>query len=243
MRTCPPFVRIFVVGLSLHCGKDPILEAAETLEEETETPSEAVAKTEGEAPPVGEEGEPKPGIPEEPEPAPAGTTEQPEPPPQSSDVGKPVKPKPGVPKEPKPAPPGSPGGADHPGKDGGGGVQQEGPQVLLRGVVGGDPAGEGLIRIDLFDGDQRRTAGPRPKVVGVHEIPTMGPFEVSVSESTARVWIGAYRDLNQNNRPNQGEPFGWYSNNPVYLDDPPENIEINLTVEGKSRGLGVDFRE
>ena len=167
--------------------------------------------------------------------------EQPEPPPHTSGVGKPAEPKPGVPEEPKPAPPGSPGGANHSGKEGG--VQQEGPQVLLRGVIGGSAAGQGLIRIDLFDGDQRKTAGPRPRVVGVHEVKSLGPFEVSVAESTGRVWIGAYRDLNQNNRPNQGEPFGWYANNPVYLDDPPENIKIDLVVEGKSRGLGVDFRE
>ena len=243
MRACPPFVRIFVLCLSLHCGKDPILEAAENLEEETKATSVAITKTEVEPQPVDEDGEPEPGIPEEPEPAPAGSTEQPEPPPHSSGMGKPAEPKPGVPEEPKPAPPGSPGGANHPGKDGGGGVQQDGPQILLRGVIGGDPSGVGLIRIDLFDGDQRKTVGPRPRVVGVHEIKSMGPFEVSVSESTGRVWIGAYRDLNQNNRPNQGEPFGWYSNNPVYLDDPPEKIEIELTVEGKSQGLGVDFRE
>ena len=78
---------------------------------------------------------------------------------------------------------------------------------------------------------------------GVHEVESLGPFEVSVAESTGRVWIGAYRDLNQNNRPNQGEPFGWYARNPVYLDDPPDSIEINLVVVGKSQGLGVDFRE
>ena len=191
-------------------------------------------------PSIGEDGEPEPGIPEEPTPAPAGSTDRPTPPPPGGE-GKAKEPEPGVPEEPTPAPPGTPGGADHPGKEGG--VVEEGPQVILRGSISGGEEVGGRIRIDLFDGDQRNTSGPRPRVIGVHEVDKSGPFELSVAQSAERVWIGAYRDLNQNNRPNEGEPFGWYAKNPVYLSDPPDQVQIKLTVEGKSRGLGLDFRE
>jgi len=228
--------------LITHCGKDPILEAAENIDAEEPSSEAGEAAEPSEQPAaMGEDGEPEPGVPEEPSPAPAGSTERPDPPPHSSGTGKAVEPEPGVPEEPSPAPPGTPGGAEHPGKEGG--VLEEGPQVLLRGTISGGESVGGRIRIDLFDGDQRNTSGPRPRVVGVHEVSKSGPFELSVPQSVKRVWIGAYRDLNQNNRPNEGEPFGWYSRNPVYLDDPPAQIEISLAVEGKSLGLGLDFRE
>lgn len=236
---------------TVNCGKDPILEAAEALDDPIEsgvtTPDKAPTSvaapksTDAQEPPVGVAGEPEPGIPEEPEPAPAGSNDRPEPPPHSSGDGKAAEPKPGIPAEPTPAPPGTPGGADHPGKEGG--VTEDGPQVVLRGTVSGAEEVGGRIRIDLFDGDQRNTSGPRPRVIGVHEVADTGPFELSIAKSAKRVWIGAYRDLNQNNRPNKGEPFGWYSKNPVYLDDPPDQIKIFLAVEGKAAGLGLDFGE
>ena len=239
MRCSPLTQLLWLCCITVGCGRDPILEAAESLEDPPERG--ATTPVETEAPPVGAEGEPEPGIPEEPTPAPAGSTERPEPPPHSGGEGKAIEPKPGVPEEPTPAPPGTPGGADHPGKEGG--VVEEGPQVILRGSISGGESVGGRIRIDLFDGDQRKTAGPRPRVIGVHEVADSGPFELSIAKSAKRVWIGAYRDLNENNRPNKGEPFGWYSNNPVYLDDPPSQIRITLAVEGKSSGLGLDFRE
>lgn len=208
---------------------------------EVGVPSEPSAAGVPSEPTAGVPEEPKPGSAEEPTPAPAGSTELPEPPPGLDGSGSSVAPKPGVPQDPEPAPPGTPGGADHPGKEGG--VVEEGPHITLRGQITGGESVGGRIRIDLFDGDQRNTSGPRPRVVGVHEVNPSGTFEISVPQSSGRVWIGAYRDLNQNNRPNEGEPFGWYSKNPVYLEDPPSLVEITLAVEGKSRGLGLDFRE
>jgi len=298
MKHYPLTQALFVGCVFCHCGKDPILEAAENIGAEEATVTEISSSP---SPLVGEDGaitpgipeEPKPGIPEdpqvavagsadggsgvpgteggagtpvepseagvpeepnpgvpeeptpgtasEPEPAPPGSTDQPEPPPGGQGDGKANAPEPGIPDEPEPAPPGTPGGADHPGKEGG--AVAEGPHITLRGkITGGEELG-GRIRFDLFDGDQRNTSGPRPRVVGVHDVADSGVFEVSVPQSAGRVWIGAYRDLNQNNRPNEGEPFGWYSKNPVYLEDPPALIEITLAVEGKSRGLGLDFRE
>jgi len=95
----------------------------------------------------------------------------------------------------------------------------------------------------MFDGDQRNVSGPRPKVVAVHEIPTLGPFDHSVPVSAKRIWLGAYRDVNDNKRPDKGEPFGWYSRNPIYLDDVPALIEVEIESEGKASGLGLDFGE
>ena len=59
-----------MVGLALNCGKDPILEAAENLEKEENSVSVQNVGEEDQPTPGVEEGEPEPGIPEDPEPAP-----------------------------------------------------------------------------------------------------------------------------------------------------------------------------
>ena len=203
------------------------------------TPGSPGVKGVAEEPSKGIPEEPEPGIPGEPPPAAAGTADRPEPPPAQAGQGVAAEPTPGVPEEPKPAPPGSPGGADHKGKNEGQ-VEDEGPHATVRGRIDA-PQGLGMIRIDLFDGDQRNVAGPRPKVVGVHEVDDPGPFELSVAVAHKRVWLGAYRDINGNKRPDKGEPSGWYARNPVFLDSPPSSLVITLQVEGKATGLGLDF--
>ncbi len=239
--------------LSAGCGPDPILEAAEALSK-AEAPSSKSAPSSGPVPgqpgdagavQPGEENmtpgvpeEPEPGVPEEPEPAPPGAESMPKPPPDGDGV--PEEPKPGTPEEPEAAPPGSPGGAAHAGKEGG--QEDAGPQVIVRGVVNWED-GPGKVRIDLFDGDQRNVSGPRPKVVGVHELGGLGPFNVSVPVSADRIWLGAYRDTNDNKRPDKGEPFGWYARNPIHLDDVPARIDVRIESEGKASGLGLDFGE
>jgi hypothetical protein len=195
-----------------------------------------------EEPDPGTPEEPEPGTPEEPEPAQPGSAERPQPLGGSAQgEGVVEAPEPGTPEEPEPAPPGSPGGAQHAEKQD---FTVEGIQVLVRGQVLLGEKIEGQIRIDLFDGDQRNVAGPRPKVIGVHEMDAEGGFEISVSQSAKRVWLGAYVDLNSNNRPDKGEPSGWYQGNPVQLlDDPIDEVLIRLEVESKSSGLGRDFGE
>lgn len=272
MRNCPltrqALAILGVVIWTSACAKDPILQAAESMKEEVaagapgaagaaeemtpgvpdeptpgipgqpmapgEVPSEGTA----EDPSPGVPEAPTPGVPEQPEPAAAGAEDRPEPPPAGD--GAVAEPEPGVPDEPEPAPPGSPGGAHHKGKEGE--PTEDGPHVTLRGSVGGEGA-TGKIRVDLFDGDQRNVSGPRPKVVGVHELASAGSFEVSIPVSAGRVWVGAYADINGNNRPDKGEPFGWYSRNPVHMGDVSKPIDITLEVEGKSSGLGLDFGE
>jgi hypothetical protein len=206
------------------------------------TPAEGGVVVAPEEPEPGTPEDPVPGIPEDPEPARPGSTDRSEAVDgEQEGLGTAESPEPGTPEDPEPAPPGSPGGAQHAEKQD---FTVEGVQVLVRGQVFLDEEITGQIRIDLFDGDQRNVAGPRPKVVGVHEMDAAGSFEISVSQSAKRVWLGAYVDLNSNNRPDKGEPSGWYQNNPVQLqDDPIDEVLIRLEVESKSSGLGRDFGE
>ena len=190
-----------------------------------------------EEPSPGTPEDPSPGIPEDPKPAPAGSAEGGE-----EEGGMPGPPmKPGIPEEPKPAEPGSPGGASHAGKKKGMEAPVDGPQVLVRGQVTSAVEVRGRVRIDVFDGDQRNRTGPRPSVVAMHDMERPSWFELSIPAVHKRVWLGAYADLNDNKRPDKGEPAGWYRDNPVFLNDLPSGISIDLTVEGKATTLGLDF--
>ncbi len=181
--------------------------------------------------------EPVPGVPEEPEPAvpdaphPEGLQDT------GRTLGLPEAPEPGIPEEPTPAPPGSPGGAERDGEKN----EVTGPHITLSGRVNMDVSLEAKIRIDIFDGDHRNLNAPRPKVVQFHELQRAGSFEISVPQDAKRVWIGAYADLNGNNRPDRGEPRGWYSRNPVFLMDVTETILIELVQEKVADDLGADF--
>ena len=170
-----------------------------------------------------------PGVPEEPEPAPPGT-------PGGSDTGGGAI-TPGVPEEPEPAAPGSPGGGDHDDKVPG----YQGATVTLKGRVSMDESIQAKIYIDVFDGDQRNTAGDRPSLVTVHSLPGPGSFEMEVPISAKRIWMSAYADITKDNRPTKGEPTGWYPGNPVFLDGPPASIVIELVADKKPVGLGLDF--
>ena len=239
-----------IVWVCVGCGTDPILEAAEAMDPEEATTVQA-------PPSAGEPGEPgepgvvqpgeenmEPGVPEEPEPAFLKN-------PSRLQQGLSVCPRRPVvtgcrrsrspeSRRARGRTAGVSGGAAHAGKEGQ--MEEAGPQVIIRGVVTGEP-GIGRVRIDLFDGDQRNVSGPRPKVVGVHDIDDVGVFELSVAASAKRIWLGAYRDGNDNKRPDKGEPFGWFGQNPIYLDDIPARIEVKIESEGKASGLGLDFGE
>jgi len=116
-----------------------------------------------------------------------------------------------------------------------------GPHVTITGRVYMDASLEARIRIDIFDGDHRNLNAPRPKVVQFHELDNPGPFELSIPQNAKRVWIGAYADVNGNNRPDRGEPRGWYARNPVFLSDATDPISIELVQEKVADDLGVDF--
>jgi hypothetical protein len=170
-----------------------------------------------------------PGVPDEPAPAPAGA-------PGGSDTGA-IAVTPGVPDEPAPGAPGTAGGAAHADKQ----VGFEGPTTTLRGWLRMDESIQAKIKIDVFDGDQRNIAGPRPSLVTVASFDRPGEFEIEVPLSAKRVWLSAYADTTGDGRPSKGEPTGWYPGNPVFLSDAPDVIVIELVADKKAVGLGLDF--
>lgn len=143
--------------------------------------------------------------------------------------GVPAEPQPGIPAEPSPVSPGAAGDPapgiptePSPGSPGGG------PQILLSGRVVLSSGAAAPIRVDVFDGDQQDLSGPRPKVVGMAQLDQPGPFTVSVPADTARLWIGAYADMDQNGRPDPQDPAGWFAGNPVDLSAPLPEITLTL---------------
>lgn len=134
--------------------------------------------------------------------------------------GDPGQPPPGDPGQPEPGVPTEPA----PGSDG--------PQVTLSGTIAvPDWKPGGSIRIDVFDGDQRDLSAPRPSVVGMQRLSEPGAFTVSVPASAEKVWIGAYADLDGDDRPSPAEPAGWYASNPVSLSGTVSGISFTLAVE------------
>lgn len=140
----------------------------------------------------------------------------------------PADPPPGDPGQPPPGeqPPPAPGIPDEPAPG------SSGPQVTLTGTVTvPDWKPGGSIRIDVFDGDQRDLSAPRPSVVGMQRLSAPGAFSVSVPASAGAVWLGAYADLDGDDRPSPSEPAGWYTGNPVALSGTVSGISLTLAVE------------
>lgn len=193
-----PLLLLGVLG----CGRDPILDRAEGLK------GGPIPGAEGrpDGPSPGRPGEPPPGRPGEPPP------------------GSPAEPMPGVPTEPPPGggvqpPPGTPI-APRPG--GGGPTVKVSGEIVLRDYE------LGAVRIDIFDGDQRKLDGPRPSVVGVVQLERPGPFEVEVPASAERIWLGAFIDEDLDGRPSPQDPAGWYPGNPVSTAGGARGIVIEL---------------
>ena len=92
-------------------------------------------------------------------------------------------------------------------------------------------AGGAPLRIDIFDGDQRKLDGPRPSVVGVMRLEEPGAWSVVVPESAAELWIGGYADDNRDGKPDHEEPVGWYSGNPVQGGADRSGLSLTLSVQ------------
>lgn len=214
------------VVVLIGCGRDPILDRAESLDAPA---GEAPARSAKPGPPSGspqagktgaqagktgdrkpgathrELGGPQPGVPAQPAP---GDPAEPGP-------GRPDAPAPGVPEEPSP-------GAAH-----------GGPSVQLSGRVTVEGDAEGTVRIDVFDGDQRAAAasGTPPKVVAQARLETAGDFSVAVPQGAGSVWIGGFVDQNGNGRPDRDEPAGWVAANPLSTAADHSGLELVLRVD------------
>lgn len=140
----------------------------------------------------------------------------------------PAEPPPGDPGQPPPGDPGQP----EPGTPTEPLPASSGPQVTLSGTVSvSDWREGGSIRVDVFDGDQRDLSAPRPSVIGMLRLSEPGPFSVSVPASAGEVWLGAYADLDGDDRPSPAEPSGWYPGNPIALSGKVTGISLSLAVE------------
>ena len=86
------------------------------------------------------------------------------------------------------------------------------------------------IRVDVFDGDQRKIGGERPSVIISETVKQIGEFELFLPEKDTQVWIGAYIDEDEDGRPGPTDPSGWYEGNPVSSKENQKNIHITLDV-------------
>lgn len=188
------------------CGRDPILKRAEDLQAGNGGGGgrPGAAGEGGGVPGADGAGQKGPGRPVQPTPG------RPDEPPPGSAAQPP--PGAGVPGTPAPATPGT----------------VDGPSVTIRGEVKVEDYELGSVRIDVFDGDQRKLDGPRPSVVGVLTLERPGPFEIQVPASAAQIWLGAYIDENLDGRPGPQDPSGWYAGNPVSTAGGASGIVIEL---------------
>ena len=148
----------------------------------------------------------------------------------SHQPGVPGEPAPGVPSDPAPGIPGSPNpgtpGSPTEGVPGdpepvevGAQAVDEGPMVEISGAIQMRDYRQGVVRIDIFDGDHRSHVGQRPALVVSATIDRPGPFSVTIPQSAGRVWIEASNDENLDGRPGPRDPSGRYLENPLNLED------------------------
>ena len=136
--------------------------------------------------------------------------------------GVPEDPPPGNPDQPPP-PGGAPGGGDGtipppPGVD----------TVTLTGTVEVEDYVRGAITIDVFDGDNSQQGGKRPDIVGRIKLDAPGPFEMQVEQGKT-VWLSAYADQDENNRPSKEDPIGECSCNPLHAGKDASGLVLTLT--------------
>ncbi len=185
---------------------------------------------------AGVAGDPTPGVPEEPEPAPAGTPGGGTPPDQDVRAVQAGEPRPGVPDEPRPGRP------DEPSPEGRKPPQSAGPQVTLSGSVAYDGYSGGMVRVDIFDGDHLTQGAKRPSVVAMVTLSKPGPFSVEVPVSAGRVWVSAFNDADRNERPGPLDPTGFYDGNPVPTSGGAQKgLTVRLVQRAPPEDGGDDF--
>ena len=134
--------------------------------------------------------------------------------------GKPNEPKPVKAKDPNPVKP----NMDPPKP------KQQEEQIQIKGKIIIENWSGKIIRIDIFDGDQRKIGGKRPSVVATRRIKDPNNFSISIPKTSKSLWIGAYVDENEDGRPGGKDPSGWYRKNPIAGDQNHQNITLSLTL-------------
>lgn len=196
--------RFLLVLAASGCGRDPILERADQEAAGEDVADAAPARIEQPRPPAASVGPGGGG-------APAGG---PAPPPPGGE------PPPGQPGGGQPGG-GQPGGGQPGGQPAEGGMQPSdpsGPMVSVSGSVNYAAWTGGMVRVDVFDGDQTNFS-QRPRVLAMEQLTRPGPYRVSIPAGSGRIWISAFNDSNQNNRPDPRDPTGFHAGNPVTVGD------------------------
>ncbi|MDP2314143.1 MAG: hypothetical protein Q8P41_14670 [Pseudomonadota bacterium] len=192
--------------------------------------------------PMGPDGQPLPGSPDEPTPGipdaptPGVPGSMPTPVPGASATVTPGAPRPGIPTEPAPGIPSQP-------PPGGGGGGPMGPTVKVSGEVVYPAWKSGRVRITAFNGDHGTTTGGRPDVIGMADLERPGPFVVPIAEGAGKVYLEASVDEDGDGRPGPLDPQGKANRFPVTVDTSPvDGLTIVLTRrEPPPGGRGQDF--
>ena len=202
------WLAISVLILFFSCGEDPILQKAESLEEEKKrignrnpvaekpekpekdkiiahTPKEHVVK-QGEAPPPKEH-----------------VVKQGEEPPPKEHVEKPGEP---APQDPL-------GG---------------GPKVEISGEIKVKNWSQKPIRVNVFDGDHQK--GEKAQIVVSEWVKSPGKFSIKIPKSEKAVWLEANIDEDEDGKPGPKDPISWYSKNPLIVDKDHTGIVLTLEV-------------
>ncbi len=107
---------------------------------------------------------------------------------------------------------------------------KDGDFVTISGTINASNPNNNVIRIDVFDGDQRNIGGKRPSVVVSTTVDGGPEFEIFLPKKDQQLWVGAYIDEDGDGRPGPLDPSGWYEGNPISGSSNQEDIVLTLGI-------------
>ena len=202
------FSCVMTILLVLGCGEDPILAKANSDQSQNKvsTSSEKPLKKEAENP-IPEQTMPTIAPPKDSPTVEGGQLPKVAPPA--------VEPPKEQPKEAVPPPPPNP---------------KDGEFITISGTIKANNPNNKPIRIDIFDGDQRKIGGKRPSVVVSTTVESGPQFEIFLPKKQQMLWVGAYIDEDGNGRPGPLDPSGWYGENPISGESDHSRVVLTLGI-------------
>lgn len=107
---------------------------------------------------------------------------------------------------------------------------KDGDFITISGTIDASNPKGNLIRIDIFDGDQRNIGGKRPSVVVSTTVDGGPEFEIFLPKKDQQLWVGAYIDEDGDGRPGPLDPSGWYEGNPISGASNKDDIVLTLGI-------------
>ena len=202
------WMAISVLVLFFSCGKDPILQKAESLDEEKPQKRTRIAD------------EKRKGLTEK-EKRIAHTEkehvvkkgEAPEPKDHVVKSGDPPLPKEHIEKSGDPDPQDPLG---------------SGPKIEISGEIKVKNWSQKPIRINVFDGDHQK--GEKAQIVISEWVKTPGKFSLQIPKSEKSIWLEANIDEDEDGKPGPKDPIAWYSKNPLTANQNYQDIVLSLEV-------------